>query len=109
MLATMSRATRIDWRVPGALIALTVVPVLAGGARLAQRASCGPAIDDCAGFSASPTPVIPPIIAASVLGVLGALKLAPPVPQSRNAGGPETSHQQTACISPTPREGVGHP
>lgn len=83
MLATSSQPTSIDWRVPGALIALTIVPVLAGGARLFQLASNDPAIGDGARFSASPTPVILHIISASIFGVLGALQF---VPQLRSRG-----------------------
>ena len=83
MLATRSQPTRIDWRVPGALIALSIVPVLAGGTRLAQLASSAPAIGDSARFSASPTPVVLHIIAASIFGVLGALQF---VPQLRSRG-----------------------
>lgn len=83
MLATRSLATRIDWRVPCALIALTIVPVLAGSARLAQLASGETAIGDSARFSASPTPIILHIIAASIFGVLGALQF---VPQFRSRG-----------------------
>ena len=83
MPAAKSQAFRIDWRVPGALIALTIVPVLAGGARLAQMAAGGAAIGDSARISASPTPVILHIIAASIFGVLGALQF---VPQFRSRG-----------------------
>ena len=41
MLATRSQAARIDRRVPGSLIALTIVPVLAGGTRVAQAQYLG--------------------------------------------------------------------
>ncbi|MDF2092222.1 DUF2306 domain-containing protein [Knoellia sp. 3-2P3] len=64
------------WRVPAALVALSVIPVLAGTARLVELAG-GPAVIPAdARFAASPLPVGVHIVCAAVYALLGALQFA---------------------------------
>jgi uncharacterized membrane protein len=64
------------WRIPVALVALSVVPVLAGTARLVELAG-GPAIIPAdARFTASPLPVVTHIVCATVYAFLGSLQFA---------------------------------
>ena len=65
------------WRIPVALVALSIVPVLAGTARLVELAG-GPAIIPAdTRFTASPLPVVVHIVCAAVYAFLGALQFAP--------------------------------
>ena len=65
------------WRVPTALIALSLIPVLAGTARLIEL-NGGPAlIPSDARFTASPLPVAVHIVCATTYALLGALQFAP--------------------------------
>jgi len=60
-----------------ALMALAVVPGVAGVARLAGLAGGGPVTADNARFVAMPVPVVLHILAAVPFGLLGALQFAP--------------------------------
>lgn len=60
-----------------ALVALGVVPVLAGGLRLAELAGGAAVTPDNARFLAAPVPVVLHIIGASVYAVLGAFQFLP--------------------------------
>ena len=62
------------WVVPGALLALSAVPVVAGGVRLAGLAGAATSRPDNARFFAQPVPVVLHVIAASVFCVLGAFQ-----------------------------------
>ncbi len=64
------------WAVAG-LIALSIVPVLAGGARLVQLASGAPLTADNARFVAAPWPVVLHVIGSAIYCVLGALQFWP--------------------------------
>lgn len=64
------------WRVPAALVVLSLVPVLAGTARLIELGG-GPAlIPSDARFTASPLPVVAHIVCAAVYALLGTLQFA---------------------------------
>ena len=64
------------WRGPAALVALSVVPLVAGTLRLVELAG-GPALILAdARFTASPLPVIVHIVSAAVYALLGALQFA---------------------------------
>ena len=64
------------WRAPLALVALSIVPLLAGAARLVELAG-GPALIPAdARFTASPLPVVVHIVSAAVYATLGALQFA---------------------------------
>ena len=64
------------WLVPGGLIALSLVPVAAGSARLAQLASGAPATAANERFVSTPLPVVLHVIGASVFCLLGALQFS---------------------------------
>ena len=70
------KTTRSDWLIPAGLIALSLVPAIAGTARLAQVGS-GEVTPDNARFLASPVPVILHIVSAVLYSILGALQFSP--------------------------------
>jgi uncharacterized membrane protein len=70
-------ASKHHWFVPAGLIALSLVPVAAGSARLAQLAGGAVATADNARFVTSPLPVVLHIVSATVFCLLGALQFAP--------------------------------
>ena len=69
--------TYIDWMVPAGLIALSLVPVIAGSARLAELASGAEVTPDNARFFAAPLPVLLHLLAAIPYSLLGALQFSP--------------------------------
>jgi uncharacterized membrane protein len=71
------RRRRGGWRVPAALVALSVVPVLAGGLRLTDMAGLTEATSDTARFLIAPVPVIVHIVTATAYSTLGALQFSP--------------------------------
>lgn len=73
----MSTTPRRQWPVPTALIALSLVPVAAGAARLGQLASGGPVTADNARFFSMPVPVIVHVVSATVFCLLAALQFVP--------------------------------
>lgn len=68
--------SRTDWLVPVALISLSLVPAVAGTARLTQLAS-GEATPNTARFFDSPVPVVLHIVAALLYSLLGAFQFSP--------------------------------
>ena len=73
----MTSRTRVGgWAVVG-LIALSIVPVLAGGARLVQLSTGAAVTVDNARFVAAPWPVVLHVIGSAIYCVLGALQFAP--------------------------------
>lgn len=70
-------ANRSDRRIVAALIALSLVPAVAGTARLAQLASGATVTPENARFFASPLPVALHILAVVPFSLLGALQFAP--------------------------------
>jgi hypothetical protein len=71
------RRRRGGWRIPAALIALSLVPSLAGAHRLGELATGAPVTEENARFVAMPLPVVAHIIAAVLFCVLGAFQFAP--------------------------------
>lgn len=71
------KPTTRDRLIPAALIALSLVPALAGSARLAQLASDAPITPENARFIAAPLPVLLHIPAAMLYSMLGAFQFAP--------------------------------
>jgi putative Mn2+ efflux pump MntP len=69
--------TRADWLVPVLLIALSLVPVFAGAARLSQLAGGAQVTPENERFFASPIPVVTHILGASLFSILGAFQFAP--------------------------------
>jgi len=64
------------WLVPSGLIALSLVPVAAGSARLAQLASGAPATAANERFVSTPLPVVLHIVGATIFCLLGALQFS---------------------------------
>ena len=74
---------RPEWLVPAGLIALSLVPIVAGSARLTQLASGATVTAENARFFDSPIPVVAHIVGSSVFLVLGALQFAPSLRRRR--------------------------
>lgn len=65
-----------DWLVPVGLIALAVIPVVAGTARLVMLGSGAAPTPDSARFIADPLPVVLHIVAVTIYCVLGAFQFS---------------------------------
>jgi hypothetical protein len=77
-MTTQTRArTRTQWRVPAGLIALGLVPALAGSMRVAQLTGGAAVTDENARFFADPVPVLLHIVGATTFCVLGAFQFVP--------------------------------
>lgn len=74
---------RPEWLVPAGLIALSLVPIAAGSARLTQLTTGAAVTAENARFFDSPIPVVAHIIGSSVFLVLGALQFAPSLRRRR--------------------------
>jgi uncharacterized membrane protein len=70
-------ASRTDWLIPAGLVLLSLIPMLAGGVRLAQLGTGVEITPDNARFFASPIPVVAHIISATVYSLLGAFQFVP--------------------------------
>ena len=75
MTTTASR--RADWLVPAGLILLSLVPAVAGTARLASLASGAAVTPENARFFARPLPVVLHILSVIPYSIIGALQLSP--------------------------------
>ncbi len=71
------RQRRSDWKPPAGLIALSVVPALAGTARLSELARGAAVTAANARFFAMPVPVVLHVITVIPFSILGALQFAP--------------------------------
>ena len=71
------KSTKSDWLIPASLIALSLVPAIAGSARLAQLAGGGAITPANARFFAQPLPVVLHIISVIPYSILGALQFSP--------------------------------
>ena len=74
---------RPEWLVPAGLIVLSLVPMVAGSARLNQLAAGGAVTSENARFFDSPIPVIVHIVGSSLFLLLGALQFAPSLRRRR--------------------------
>ncbi|GAA5208207.1 DUF2306 domain-containing protein [Microbacterium kyungheense] len=81
--ARRTRPRRPEWLVPAGLIAVSLVPMLAGTLRLTQLAAGGPVTAGNARFFDFPVPVIVHIVGSSLFLVLGALQFAPSLRRRR--------------------------
>lgn len=72
-----------EWLVPAGLITLSLVPMVAGSARLTQLATGAAVTADNARFFDSPVPVVAHIVGSSLFLVLGALQFAPSLRRRR--------------------------
>jgi uncharacterized membrane protein len=71
------KSTRSDWLIPGGLVALSLVPAIAGTVRLAQLAGGAEITPENARFFAAPLPVVLHIPAVVVYSILGAFQFSP--------------------------------
>ena len=71
------KSTRSDWLVPASLVMLSLVPALAGSARLAQLGGGAEVTADNARFFAAPVPLVLHIVTAIVYSILGAFQFSP--------------------------------
>lgn len=80
----MTRHTvlRSEWLIPAALLALALIPVVAGVARLGDLAS-GEASAATARFHASPLPVVIHVLSASWFALAGAFQFSPTLRRTR--------------------------
>ena len=72
-----TRLSRSDWAIPAALILLSLVPSIAGTARLAGLASGGPITNENARFFAQPLPVVLHVLAVIPFSMVGAFQFSP--------------------------------
>lgn len=72
----MIRLTKGDFKVPALLLALSVVPILGGAARLKSVADGAAVGADDARFFAAPIPVVIHVVAATVYALLGAFQFS---------------------------------
>ena len=70
-------SSKSDWLIPSALIALSLVPAVAGMARLAQLAGGASITPENARFFAAPLPILLHIPSVVVFSMLGAFQFSP--------------------------------
>jgi uncharacterized membrane protein len=85
MNSNKKKNNKADWLVPAALIMLSLVPVIAGAARVVELTSGAEITADNARFFASPVPVLVHIISVTLYSLLGALQF------TRNLRRPKSS------------------
>jgi uncharacterized membrane protein len=69
-------STRSSWLIPAGLIALSIVPAIAGAARLAQLSGGAEITPENARFFAAPLPVVLHILAVIIYSILGAFQFS---------------------------------
>lgn len=75
---TATRSAKVaEWLIPSGLILLSIVPALAGAARLVELGSDAPVTASNARFYAAPLPVVLHIVSVVIYSILGALQFAP--------------------------------
>jgi hypothetical protein len=81
MTTTIARptgqASRAGWLVPVGLILLTLIPIIAGAARVTELSGAPAITPDNARFVTSPIPVIVHIVGATLFSILGAFQFVP--------------------------------
>ena len=70
------KSTKSDWLIPGGLVALSLVPAIAGTVRLAQLAGGAAITPENARFFAAPLPVVLHIPAVIVYSILEAFQFS---------------------------------
>jgi cytochrome bd-type quinol oxidase subunit 2 len=68
---------RPEWLLPAGLILLSLIPVVAGAARLTELTGGGAVTERNARFFDSPTPVVVHIVSVTVYSLLGAFQFVP--------------------------------
>lgn len=75
--ANKRKQTKTEWLIPIGLILLSLVPVIAGVARIAELSSSAEITTNNARFFASPIPVVSHIISVTLYSLLGAIQFVP--------------------------------
>ncbi|WP_194410152.1 DUF2306 domain-containing protein [Microbacterium cremeum] len=83
MTSSAPPRSRREWLAPAGLIALSLVPMIAGASRLTQLSTGAAVTAENARFFDSPLPVIAHIVGSSVYLLLGALQFAPSLRRRR--------------------------
>ncbi|MEO6310548.1 MAG: DUF2306 domain-containing protein [Leifsonia sp.] len=84
LAAPTRKGRRPQWPVLTGLILLSLIPVLAGGARMSEIASGAAETARNARFLDSPVPVVIHIVAVTVFSLLGAFQFVPSLRRSRS-------------------------
>ncbi|MFE5836732.1 DUF2306 domain-containing protein [Arthrobacter sp. NPDC056493] len=79
------RRRRYGWLVPAGLIFLTLIPVLAGAARLTELTGGAAITPRNERFFASPIPVVTHIVSVTVYSLLGAFQFSPSLHRGRRS------------------------
>jgi uncharacterized membrane protein len=77
MNTNKKKQNKAEWLVPIGLILLSLVPVMAGAARIAELSGGAEITPDNARFFASPLPVVVHILSVTIYALLGAFQFAP--------------------------------
>ncbi len=77
MALQQATRTRSEWWIPAGLVALSLVPALAGSARVTELASGAAMTADNARFVVMPVPVVVHVVAAIPFSMVGALQFMP--------------------------------
>jgi uncharacterized membrane protein len=78
-----ARRRRPEWLVPAGLIFLSLIPVIAGAARLTELTGGAAVTERNARFFDSPAPVVIHIVSVTVYALLGAFQFAPSLRRRR--------------------------
>ena len=92
-----TRSRRSDWLVPALLILMSLVPAVAGTARLAQLAGDGEVTVENARFFAQPIPVVLHILAVIPYTMVGAFQFSAGF-RRRNRAWHRAAGRATGCI-----------
>jgi len=84
-MKAMVDKNRPAWLVPAALLVLSIVPVAARAARIAQLTGGAQITPDNARFFASPLPLVLHIVSVSLYAILGAFQFVPSLRQRRRS------------------------
>ncbi|NJN44683.1 MAG: DUF2306 domain-containing protein [Anaerolineae bacterium] len=79
-----NRKKKADWLAPIGLVLLSLVPVIAGAARVIELTGGAEVTSDNARFFASPMPVLVHIVGATLYSILGAFQFAPNFRRRKN-------------------------
>src|SRR5262245_1172511 len=84
MNSSIRKTNKTEWLIPAALLFLSIVPVLAGFARIVELSSRADITPDNARFFASPIPVVIHLVSVTIYSLLGAFQFAPSFRRQKN-------------------------
>jgi hypothetical protein len=82
-VSAIARRRRPEWLLPAGLIFLSLIPVIAGAARLTELTGGAAVTERNARFFDSPAPVVIHIVSVTVYSLLGAFQFVPSLRQRR--------------------------